>query len=99
MSDRLHAGASWSGFFVLFFVFISAKFGMCQGYFLLKIPCWEGHKKHRLMITCCHPVKHKIDYEGSQMMGYRSNPLGLLVEGVKREEDEQNASSHGGAVG
>lgn len=80
-------GSTWELHLQNFFIF--AKFGVHETYFLLKIPSLEGRKNHMLMICYCHSVKRKIDYEGSQMMGYKSNPLGLLVEGVKREEDEQ----------
>lgn len=47
------------------------------------------------MKACSHSIKHKIDYGGSQMTEYRSNLLGLLVEGVKREEDEQKGWGSG----
>ena len=63
----------------------------------MKLPSWEGRKKHVLVIACCHSVKHKIDSEGSQVRGCRTNPLGLLAEEVKRNKDEQKGWGSGGS--
>lgn len=89
-------GAPWGSITFRFF-FIFAKFGIHRGYFLLKLPSWEGRKKHVLVIACCHSVKHKIDSEGSQVRGCRTNPLGLLAEEVKRNKDEQKGWGSGGS--